>query len=373
MVRRTLFAYAVAMLVVGAAWGWRAPLSWDERQYYVPAARFFAERVPGVPLDYPMPMPPAVLIVQGYLYRWTASVFVLRMLSTVAMIGAVAVFATALRDSRRDAALLLMFGTFPFALLNAFTLKHHAVLLLCCTGAFVLWQRKRVVPAALVLAIAALTHQIAAAAIATLTLLSLMERRGRDAVILAASSLPLAAIVLVWGGARPPMYGATFRNEPSVAGLRPEHVLVLLFMTGVWIAPMVGARLKIAAAALPFTAAAMYYAELMAPSEIYQRLAGPVSSTIAAATRHHVLAAAVAAGAIAAWGVAAHLQRQPAFLIWSLSYGVLMLAVPYFFESYYALFVAVAWLLLRERIAARPPWIPIAATLAGIIYAAVKL
>ena len=35
------------------------------KQYYLPAAQFFAERLPHVPLDYPMPMPPFALVVQG--------------------------------------------------------------------------------------------------------------------------------------------------------------------------------------------------------------------------------------------------------------------------------------------------------------------
>ena len=374
MARRALFGYAVAMLIAGIAWGWRAPLSWDEQQYYLPAAQFFAERLPHVPLDYPMPMPPFALIVQGILYRWTGSVAVLRMLSTLAMIGAVAVFATTGKSGDRSdkAWVVLMFGTFPAALLNAFTLKHHALVLLCCTAAFALWQRRRVVPAATLLAIAALTHQIAGAAVASLVVLSLLERRIRDAVIVAVAALPLAALVLLWGGTRPPMHHETFTSEPAVGGVQPAQILVLLFMAGVWIAPAVGVRLKVAALALPFTAIWMYAVGLMHPASVFERLAGPVSSLIAAATRGGALAAAIAAAVVAALGVALYFKKERAFGVWSAMYALLMLGVPYFFESYYALFVAIGWMLLRDRVAARPSWFPVAATLAGIGYVIVK-
>ena len=75
---------------------------------------------------------------------------------------------------------------------------------------------------------------------------------------------------------------------------------------------------------------------------------------------------------MAALGAALYFEKELAFGVWSAMYALLMLAVPYFFESYYALFVAIGWLLLERRIAARPPWFPIAATLAGIGYVIVK-
>jgi hypothetical protein len=364
MARRALLAYAAAMLVAGMAWGWHAELGWDEQQYYLPAAKFFAAH--GFALDYPMPMPPFALVVQGFVYRMTESVFVLRMLSTLAMIGAVAVVAA----MTRSAWLVLMFGTFPAALMNAFSLKHHAVVLLCCVAALALWQRQRVVPASLVLMLGALTHQFTGAMIGTLVVLSLMERRVRDAAIVALSALPLATLVLYWGGARPPMHEATFTGEPALSGVQPAQLVVLLFMTGTWIAPAVGVRWRIAAAALPFTAFWIHAAGLMKPASVYERLAGPVSSLIAAATSGQVLLAAIAVGALAALGVAALRGREVA--IWSALYAVMMLGVPYFFESYYALFVCIGWLLLQKEIEERPPWFPIAATLAGVGYVIAK-
>ena len=370
-VRASLVIYAAARVVAGAVWGWRAPPNPDEQRYYLPAAQYFAERLPNVPVDYPMPMPPFVLAVQGILWRITGSVAVLRMLSTVAAIGAAWVVASMMGNTRNEALLLVMIATHPAALMNAFTLKHHSFVLLCCVGSLALWERKRVGPAAVLLAIAALTHQIAVAMIGTLFLLSVIERRWRDAVLVTLPVLPLMALIVFWGGARPPMHEATFTGEPSVSGLQPVQILVLLFMAGVWIAPGLRIRWKVAAIALPFTAIWMHAAGLMRPASVYERLAGPVSSLIAAIARQPV-AAAVAAGALAALGIALYFEKHVQLAVWSAMYAGVMLAVPYFFESYYALFVAVAWVLLRRRAAEMPAWFPVAATLAGIGYVVVK-
>ncbi len=373
--RRAFILYAVALAVIGAMWRWRAPLTWDEQQYYEPAARYFAERLPSIPLDYPMPMPPFALVVQGIVYRLTGSVAMLRMLSTAAAIAAAAVVASLLRTTSSRAAgwLVLMFGTLPPAMVNAFTLKHHAFALLCCAGAFALWEKRRVFLVALVLAAGALTHQIAIAAIGTLVVLALLERRFRDAAIVALSALPLAALVLLWGGARPPLYDAAFPSEPHVAGLHPQQLLVLLFMAGAWIAPAVGVRVRVAAAALPFTAIAMYATRLLQPvsASVYDRIAGPLASAIAAGVSGNAILAAGLGGALAALGIATCVTTAVGsrmFRIWSAMYAMAMLAVPYFFESYYALFVAVSWLLLREHLALRREWFPILATSAGVAY-----
>ena len=384
--RPALAVYAMAMIAAGVAWGWGAPLGPDEERYYLPAAKFFAAR--GVALDYPMPMPPFALVVQGFVYRLTESVYVLRLLSTVAAIGAAAVVATMTRSGW----LLLMFGTFPAALLNAFSLKHHSLVLLACVAAFALWQRQRVALAALALALGALTHQITCAMVGTLVLLSLFERRYRDAAILSLSSLPLAALGFAWGGARPPLHEATFTGEPAMSGLQPAQIVVLLFMAGTWLTPAVmRVRWVVAAAALPFTAIWMHSAGLLRYSEnVYGRLAGPVTSLIAGVTRGESMIAAILAGALAALGAAlfwtavapataltpgesgSYRWRSPELCFWGAMYALVMLAVPYFFESYYALFVAIGWVMLRKEIAARPPWFPIAATLAGIGYVVVK-
>jgi hypothetical protein len=370
--RRALVVYAVTLLVAGAAWEWQAPLNWDERVYYLPAIRFFAQRLPGVALNYPMPMPPLALIVQGAVYRLSGSVAWLRMLSTLAAIGAAAVFATMLGNTKRDALLLLMCGAFPMALMNAFTLKHHSIVLLCCIGALALFERRRAGAAALLLAAAALTHQIAGAAIATLFVMSMLERRFRDAAMIAASATPLVALVLFWRGVRPPMYAATFTQEPVVTGLQPAQLMVLLFMAGAWIAPAVWVRWRIAALAVPFAAIAVYATGLMRPAAVFYRLAGPVSSLVAAATGNRYLAGVIGAGALCALGAAAYAEKQTQFRIWSATYGLAMLPVPYFFESYYALFVTMAWVMLRKSIVERPIWFPVAAIAAGVGYVIAK-
>jgi len=366
--QRTLLLYAAAMLIAGFAWGWGAPLTSDEQRYYLPAAQFFAER--GITLDYAMPMPPFALIVQGFVYRVTESVYALRVLSTLAAIGAAAVLAAMTRSGW----LVLMFGAFPAALMNAFSLKHHSLVLLCCIGALALWQRQRIALAAVLLAIGALTHQITGAMIGTLVLLSLFERRYRDAAMLSLSALPLAVLVAFWGGARPPMHETTFTGEPAMTGLQPAQIVVLLFMAGTWLAPAtMRIRWVVAAAALPFTASWMHFAGLMRYSQnVYGRLAGPVASLIAGVTRGQFVVAAILAGALAAIGVASYDKTHRQLIVWSAMYALVMLAVPYFFESYYALFVGIGWTLLREEIEVRPPWFPVAATLAGIGYVIVK-
>ena len=369
--RRALVVYAAAMVVAGIAWGWRAPLSWDEQKYYLPGAKYFAERLPNVPLDYPMPMPPFALVVQGIVWRATESVAMLRVLSTAAAIGAAWVIALMLGNARKEALLLLMIATHPAALMNAFTLKHHSLVLLCCVGALALWERKQVALAALVLAIGALTHQITCAMIGTLFVLSLLERRTRDAVVIALSALPLFALIAFWGGARPPMHEATFTGEPSMSGLQPAQIAVLLFMAGAWIAPGLRIRWKVAAIALPFMAVWFYAAGLMHPASVYERMAGPVSSLITGVLRQP-LAAAIAAGALAALGVALYFGKHVQLAVWSALYALVMLAVPYFFESYYALFIAVAWVLLRRNVEEMPAWFPVAASLAGVAYVVVK-
>jgi hypothetical protein len=266
-----------------------------------------------------------------------------------------------------------MFGTFPAALMNAFTLKHHSLVLLCCVGAYTAWQRKNITGAAALLAVGALTHQITVAMIGTLLVLCLFERRVRDAVVLSLAGIPLAALVIVWGGLRPSMHEATFTGEPSLSGVQAAQLLVILFMAGTWIAPALPLRWKVAAAATPFTAAGVYAAGLMRPSaSVYARLAGPVSSLIAAMTRGHVLAASIVAGVLAALGVTLYLKNRTPFLVWSAMYSLVMMAVPYFFESYYALFVGMAWLILGDELSQRPRWFPLAASLAGVGYVIAK-
>src|SRR5215208_3587911 len=111
--RAALLIYAAAMIIAGVAWGWHAPLSSDEQRYYLPAAKYFAERTPNVPLNYPMPMPPFALVLQGIVWRATESVGALRLVSTLAAIGAAWVVASMMGNSRHEALLLLMIGTHP--------------------------------------------------------------------------------------------------------------------------------------------------------------------------------------------------------------------------------------------------------------------
>jgi hypothetical protein len=366
-----LLIYAGALIALGLWRGWAAPLSWDEQKYYLPAIEYMAARLPSIPLDYPMPMPPFGLVLQAIVYRLTESVMVLRILSTAAMIAVVAI-ASRLMHAEKPF-ILVMIGCFPAALLNAFTLKHHSLTLLLCMGALLLWERRRSSRAAILLSLAVLTHQIAVAMIGTLVLLTWSQKRWRDAVILATSALPLTTLMIFWGGLRPPAHHATFTSEPAITGLHAEQVLLLLFVAGAWLAPTINFKWKTFLCALPLAYVFVTLSGVLPAENVYDGFAGPLSSVITALALKSSVLAAVSAAVFVAFGATVCLRRNVPFVIWSVTYALLMLSVPYFFESYYAVYVTVGWILLRQEIASNGRWFPPIAIAAGFGYAVVKL
>jgi 4-amino-4-deoxy-L-arabinose transferase-like glycosyltransferase len=96
------YLYALALLIAGAAGLWRAPLTTDEAWYYDRAIRFFAGRLPHVPLDYPAPSPPLGFVLQSILFRVSGgSIAAVRALSTLAAITTVILIGRALKDQAR--------------------------------------------------------------------------------------------------------------------------------------------------------------------------------------------------------------------------------------------------------------------------------
>lgn len=362
--------YAALVSVIGLSGAWTAPLSWDESRYYLPAARFFAERFPMIPIDYPMPMPPLPLALQGALFSVTGSVAALRIVSSIAAIGFVALFASIAGSHRWAAVAALALGCFPVALSNAFTMKHHTLLLLLMMAGLAQWNRGRVQSAAVLLGAAVLTHQIAAALIGTLVIAVLRERKFRDAMILSLSVVPLAVLFVAWRGARPPMYDLAFANEPRV-GLHPSQILVLLVMAGVWLAPTVSLRPRVALAASILILPLMHVSGLLQDGTIYERLAGPVSTGLQTVDGGFYVPRLVGASLLAGLGVNAFAEFEYPAQVWAIMYGLAMMFVPYFFESYYAAFIIVGWVFLHRRLAARVGF-PVAVILAGLAYLLLK-
>lgn len=364
--------YVVIVVALGLLGAWTGPLTWDESRYYKPAVEYFAERFPSVPLDYPMPMPPLPLMVQGCIFRVTGSLLILRLFSSLAAIAAVAVAATVVRASRSGVLLVVMIGSFPSILANAFTLKHYTLLLLLLVGATVQWIRGRVVFTTLLLAAACLTHQIAAALVLAFVSDALLSRRFRDSLLIASAAAPLVLLVLSWGAMRPPMYGAAFSSEPSVGSVHAAQFLVLLVVAGVWLAP--GLRLRPITASLlfPVAAALIHFSSLMRDGSVYERLAGPISSAISLVGGRNYPLMVTLAGLAVACGLTIGHERNRMIALWVLAYGGVMIFVPYFFESYYAMFVAISWTFLRDRFSARHWFFPLAVILAGVVYTSLQ-
>ncbi|MBV8516516.1 MAG: hypothetical protein JO197_03840 [Acidobacteria bacterium] len=353
-------AYAAVLLALGALHYWRAPLGFDEAHFYAPAVDYFAARLPHVPLDYPMPMPPLGLLIQGSLARLGASVAMLRALTTLAAVGIVCVTAALLaeRDSWRAALLVVMSGCYPPLLANAFSLKHHEIAIVLMAVAYLCAQRGRRWTAVLILAAAAIIHQAAAAMAIALALRALLRRMPREMVLYGLSLVPLAALVLYWRGAVPPAFTAAAIGRP-VQGLNPRAPLGLLVMAGVWIVPLLRVPWKRAltttAIAVPFTAVWTYATRLMdRTATINDYLAGPVATLIAAS---HSYAFAIAAAALlAAFG--ATLFTTPRndeideLRVWTVAAAGPVVAMSVTYELYFAPFVTIAWLILRRSIVA---------------------
>jgi hypothetical protein len=353
-------AYAAAVLAAGALHEWHVPLGFDEARFYAPAIDYFAVRLPHVPLDYPMPMPPLGLLVQGALQRLGAGLVILRALTTLAAIGLVCVTASLLqeRDSWRSALLVVISGCYPPLLPNVFSLKHHVFAIALMALAYASAERGRRWTAVLILAAAALFHQAAAAMSLALALRALLRRAPRDAVVYATSLVPLVALVLYWRGVVPPAFRAAGIGRP-LGGLNPRAPLALLVMAGVWIVPLLHASWKRALATTaivaPFAAVCVYATRLVdRTATINDYLAGPVGTLLAAA--HSYPLAIAGAALLAAFG--ATLFTVPRnddvdeLRIWTAASAGPLCVMSVTYELYFAPFVTIAWLVLRRSVVA---------------------
>ncbi|HEX7191860.1 MAG TPA: hypothetical protein VF381_09855 [Thermoanaerobaculia bacterium] len=382
MKRAALIVYALAVAAVGAFRAWSAPLSWDEQQFYFPAIRTLALRLPHVPLDYALPQPPAMLIVQATAWRLTGSIILLRVLSTLAVIAAVFVAAKICTLSTRSSLLtVLMVGTFPAVLLNAWSMKQHAFTLLFLLAALLSWRRRRIGWTTTFLALATLTNQLALALCATfgiLALLRLRRERSRAAVAelvwICSSVLPLFALMAVWHGVQPPSYAGAFPSIPS-ARFNPGQLLLALILAGFWIAPLVvktGRLWRPLLVLVPLCLLLLHWNGILRPvgANIYAGAVGPVTNSLRALPGVTL----VAGGTLAALGVlffrdVPGIEPQLYFLICVAA----LMRVPYSFESYYALVVGVVWPMMADAIGKRRgviQWIYIAS---GTAYAMLKV
>ena len=377
----------LALVIAGAARLWQAPMSWDERVYYEPAIRFFAERVPRVPLDYPAPSPPLAFVLQGVMYRMTGSFAAVRALSTFAAIAVLLILAAWVGNRPRGSLIVLMTAAFAPMSVYAFSLKQHWFTLLGLACGFVLWKRERHWAAAVALLIAVGTNQLAVAFI----LMIIARQLIRHAPVIA-YALPLVALgmlVLYWQGPQPAMFrvaGAT--NQPAF--LRPvwPQLLLLAFVCGGWIIPFFESWWRRAVWMLPvalIAAPLLRLSGVMAiPPEqggrIYERAVGPLLDTIRFVARTEIVAIAITAIVIAI-GCSIFLLQQDEDVatvrVYAATWGVTMLPVPFLFESYYAFFVVGSWIVLSRRLSESRSF-PVAvaqigAIAFGLLYAFVKL
>jgi hypothetical protein len=383
--RAALIVYAVAVLGVGAVRAWQAPLSFDEQRFYFPAIQSLARELPHVPLNYALPQPPAMLVVQAAVWRVSGSIVLLRALSTLAVIGGVFVVAAIVAGSDgASVLLLLMVGTFPTILLNAWSLKQHAFTLLFLLAAVLAWKRHRIVWVAVFLALATLTNQLSLALAATFGILALlrwMSERSREAfielVVIGCSVLPLLALAVAWHGVQPPLFAIAFPEVPA-SRFNPAQVLLALIMIGFWVAPLVVDPKRSWAALVLIPAAAMlvHVSGLVRPvgNDIYAGAVGPVTNVIRSATHAYPLTV-IATALLAALGVL-FFRDVKSSSAWM--YAVLCIAaltrVPYYFESYYALVVCVVWPLAADEVVAkRRMAVQSAYIVAGTAYAIVKV
>ncbi|MFZ2491716.1 MAG: hypothetical protein WA208_09540 [Thermoanaerobaculia bacterium] len=369
--------YALGVVVFGFAARWTAKLTFDEETFYAPAVAFFAERLPAIPLNYPMPFPPAGIYLQAVLWQVLPSFALLRAATSVAAIALVLVVAHLLRgqSSLRAALLVLMVGTLPTFFLSAFLLKLHALAILCNVAAFALWERRRSGWAAVALTVGMTVQQTTLATTAALTILTLL-RDGRvsrqaalkSAFVLGLSFLPIAILFAVWGGFRPPMYAEVFQEDAGIGRLHARQLIVLLLMIGVWIAPVIGSLrslIRLAAASFPFALLFTHVSGVMKPGAPFMsQIAGPVSSSIEALGGGMYGARLAGTALLVAFGMATVIVslldrtldpvRLWSLAVWTSIFGCMMLTVPYYFESYYALYVIVAWLIVRWRLLSDP-------------------
>ena len=375
--RATLAALAASalLLAAGAALLWRAPLGFDEARYYEPAIHFFAERLPAVPLDYPAPAPPLGFLLQGIVFRLTGSLAAVRALCTLAACGTLFVLARWLGERPRAPWVVLSFATFPPMIAYAFSLKQHWITLLFLVCGLLAWRRERHGAAGLLRSLAASTNQLVAAC--ALMVLLEQARRRRPLLAYTAPLLTLGAFVLAWRGFQPPSYVVGgFETAPGLGHLYWPQVLVLLLEIGVWIVPALPAWWRRAVwlvPAVPVLAWAFVRSRIMvvetAPELFFKQAVGPVLSILRQLLGTHGLSVA-AVSVLAAAGAALFTFRRDEDLedvhVYAAATGLVMLLVPFLFESYYVFFVLGAWTILARRMAeSREPSL-LVARLAGI-------
>jgi hypothetical protein len=400
-----VIAYAVALLAIGALGGWKLPLSWDEKTYYLPAVEFFAARLPRVPLDYPFPGPPTGLVVQALVYRLSGgSIVAMRVLSTLAAIATSLVLFRGLRgrrDSLGEATYFLMICAFPVVLYNAFTLNQHTLVVAFVVTALVLWGRgtpksiPRCALVALLLTAAVTTNQLAISVCVVLGADALFQGRPTGApkvASAAAAFLPMLSLIpffVLWKGPVPPMHREFDAvRRVSLGAFNPAQLLLGLLIIGVWVAPAVGfpkssrfwSALILVGAVLALPVSVLY----LAPASFYNLIVGPISTSlraIAAVSQPLAVAAGSLAAALGLLGVvrgARAWESGARVCVLAATFGIVMLFVPYLFESYYLIFVVSALVLLGEDIRrAWPSWPLVLHRLgmvgAGLAYTTVKL
>lgn len=376
--RAVCAAYAGALLIAGAAGLWRSPLTYDERQYYEPAIRFFAERLPSVPLNYRAPSPPFAFVLQAIVYRLSGgSVACVRALATVSAIAAVMIVAGALADRPRAAVVALMIGTFPQMLVYAFSLKHHWMTVLFVIAGYALWQRRRDAASSAVLLCAVLTSQIAAAFVLALVGRQFAARRRLVPYLVPLAAL--AALAAWWHGLQPPMYRVGGNvGQPELLHHYWPQILLLLFVAGIWIVPMIGGHWRRIAAVLllaPLAAFLLQQSRIMIvrpdpDPAFFERATGPMLGLIRAAAGTGFASLVMAAIAVSI-GCALFVMRRDDDVAlaqtYAGAYALVMLPVPFFFESYYAVFVLGSWMILGHRMAESRSRLSLAANLAAIL------
>jgi|GEM_PF-3007812 len=382
--RAVCATYAGALLIAGAAGLWHAPLTFDESVYYERAIRFFAVRLPHVPLDYPAPQPPLAYLIQAIVYRLTGgSIVCVRALATLAAIGCVVLAARMLADRPRAAIVALMIGTFPPMLAYAFSLKQHWMTVLLLLSGYVFWERGRDVAAAMWLLGAVLTSQIAVAFVLALIVRQIVMRRPVLPYLVPLAAL--AGLAAWWGGLQPPVYRVAGTGaEPHLLHVYWPQLLLVLFESGIWIVPMIADRWRRVAASLVLVPIAMYTLQLSRIMIVrpgpdpayYEHAAGPMLGLIRAVGGTGFASVVLASIAVSI-GCGLFMFRRDAetghVQTFAASSALVMLPVPFFFESYHALFVLGSWMILGRRMAASRSrlmlTVNLAAIAAGIAYA----
>jgi len=254
-------------------------------------------------------------------------------------------------------------------------------------AALLAWRRRRAGWSAVFLALAILTHQLALAfglTLGILALLRLWRERSRQALIeallLASSVIPFAALVIVWHGVQPRLFAATFPDIPQ-PHFSPPQLIFALIMAGCWLEPLVAEWKRIIPVALltPVCAVLVCWSGIARPfgEKFMEGAAGPVFSIIHAISPLYTTAVVIA-GALVAAGVFFFLYGASfEARLYVASSIATLLNVPFYFESYYALVICMAWPLMADVIVRRQSQVIIPLQCGyiffGLAYAAVKL